>query len=84
MHLVMEKVNFWISKAIQVAENPTQEKSLRLLHQFFETGDLEKFDNFPQPHHGIERSVAALLPAGLQAGQEAGDLADRSLSGAGD
>lgn len=40
----IRKIVFWLSKAIEVAENDQQKKHLRELVKFYETGDLEHFD----------------------------------------
>lgn len=42
----LEKICFWLEKAITVAENPQQAKAFRLLIEFYQTGDLKKFDAF--------------------------------------
>src|SRR5688572_20309200 len=40
----LSKVVFWLNKAIEVAENEQQKEHLRHLVKFYETGDLEHFD----------------------------------------
>lgn len=40
----IRKVVFWLKKAVEVAENPTQKQHLQELIQYYETGDLEHFD----------------------------------------
>jgi dipeptidyl-peptidase-3 len=42
----LEKVVFWLDKAIGVAENDQQKKALRLLSEYFQTGDLHKWDEY--------------------------------------
>jgi dipeptidyl-peptidase-3 len=42
----LKKVNFWLAKAQKVAENPIQAKAIGLLMEFYQTGDLKKFDEF--------------------------------------
>lgn len=42
----LEKVVYWLRKAVTVAENPQQEKALSLLADYFETGDLATFDAY--------------------------------------
>lgn len=38
---VIEKIVFWLNKAVEVAENPKQKKALELLIQYYQTGDLK-------------------------------------------
>ena len=40
----LEKVVFWLEKAVGVAENAQQAKGLQLLIEYYKTGDLRKFD----------------------------------------
>ncbi len=42
----IEKVVYWLKKAIEVAENDKQKKALSLLVEYYETGDLKKFDEY--------------------------------------
>lgn len=42
----IEKIVYWLEKAIPVAENDQQKKSLELLVQFYKTGDLKIFDDY--------------------------------------
>lgn len=42
----IEKIVYWLEKAIGVAENEQQKKSLNLLVEFYKTGDLKKFDEY--------------------------------------
>ncbi|MEZ4774979.1 MAG: dihydrofolate reductase [Bacteroidia bacterium] len=42
----IEKVVFWLEKAIAVAEDPAQKKSLELLVKYYKTGDLKVFDEY--------------------------------------
>ncbi|MEO6682329.1 MAG: hypothetical protein ABIN48_05835 [Ginsengibacter sp.] len=42
----IEKIVYWLEKAITVAENAEQKKSLELLVQFYKTGDLHTFDAY--------------------------------------
>ena len=42
----IEKIVFWLEKAIQVAENEKQQKTLELLVKFLNSGDLEDFDEY--------------------------------------
>lgn len=40
----IDKIIYWLEKAADVAENEQQEKAIRLLIEYYETGDLEKWD----------------------------------------
>ena len=40
----IEKIVYWLEKAVTVAENETQKKSLQHLINFYRTGDLAEFD----------------------------------------
>src|SRR5699024_7509740 len=40
----IDRIIYWLEKAADVAENDQQEKALRLLIEYYETGDLEKWD----------------------------------------
>ncbi|HXK58889.1 MAG TPA: dihydrofolate reductase [Acidobacteriota bacterium] len=40
----IEKIVYWLQKAVDVAENETQKAHLQELIKFYETGDLEHFD----------------------------------------
>ena len=42
----LEKVVFWLEKAVEVAENENQAESLRLLIDYYKTGDLNTWDEF--------------------------------------
>jgi dipeptidyl-peptidase-3 len=42
----VEQVVYWLRKAVTVAENETQAKTLELLVKFYETGDLEDWDAY--------------------------------------
>ena len=42
----IEKIVYWLEKAIPVAENDQQRKSLELLVQYYKTGDLKTFDEY--------------------------------------
>jgi dipeptidyl-peptidase-3 len=42
----IQKIIFWLNKAIDVAENEQQAKALKLLVKFYETGDLKKWDEY--------------------------------------
>jgi dipeptidyl-peptidase III len=42
----IEKIVSWLQKAITVAEDENQRKSLQLLVQYYQTGDLKTFDEY--------------------------------------
>ena len=42
----IEKIVFWLEKAIPLAENDKQKKSLQLLVEYYKTGDLKKWDEY--------------------------------------
>lgn len=42
----IEKIVFWLKKASAVAENDNQKKAIDLLVKYYETGDLETFDEY--------------------------------------
>jgi dipeptidyl-peptidase-3 len=42
----IEKIVFWLEKAINVAENDKQKAALLLLVEFYKTGDLKKWDEY--------------------------------------
>lgn len=42
----IEKIVFWLEKAVEVAENDTQKKALQLLVEYYRTGDLKIFDDY--------------------------------------
>ena len=42
----LEKVVFWLDKAADVAENPAQGNALRILIDYYKTGDLEKWNDY--------------------------------------
>lgn len=42
----IEKIVYWLEKAVMVAENEKQRKWLKLLIEYYKTGDLKKFDEY--------------------------------------
>ncbi len=42
----IEKIVFWLKKAVTVAENQSQADALKLLIQYYETGDLKIWDQY--------------------------------------
>lgn len=42
----IEKIVYWLERAITVAENDQQKKSLELLVEYYKTGDLKTFDDY--------------------------------------
>lgn len=42
----IEKIVFWLKKAVEVAENPKQASALKLLISYYETGDLKTWDEY--------------------------------------
>jgi dipeptidyl-peptidase III len=42
----IEKIVYWLEKAITVAENDKQKKALELLVEYYKTGDLKKWDEY--------------------------------------
>lgn len=42
----IEKVVFWLEKAVTVAENDNQKRALELLVEYYKTGDLKKWDEY--------------------------------------
>lgn len=42
----LEQVVFWLEKAVTVAENEVQKKSLELLIKYYQTGELVDFDDY--------------------------------------
>jgi dipeptidyl-peptidase III len=42
----LKKIVEWLDKAVAVAENDHQKKALRLLIEYYDTGDLKKWDDF--------------------------------------
>ncbi len=42
----MQKIVYWLAKAMEVAENDQQKAHIRELIGFYETGDLERFDRY--------------------------------------
>ncbi len=42
----LERVVYWLNKATTVAENDQQKKALSLLSEYFQTGDLHKWDEY--------------------------------------
>lgn len=42
----IDKMIYWLEKAVTVAENDQQQNSLRLLIEYYRTGDLKKWDDY--------------------------------------
>lgn len=42
----IQKVVYWLKKAAEAAENEQQKKTLQLLVEYYETGDLKKWDEY--------------------------------------
>lgn len=42
----IEKIVYWLEKAVTVAENPEQKKGLELLVEYYKTGDLTTWDEY--------------------------------------
>lgn len=42
----LKKIVYWLSKAVDVAENDQQKKCFQLLIEYYETGDLKKWDEY--------------------------------------
>jgi dipeptidyl-peptidase-3 len=42
----IEKMIFWLSKAIEISENKEQKEALEKLLSFYQTGDLQTFDDY--------------------------------------
>jgi dipeptidyl-peptidase-3 len=42
----LERVVYWLNKAVGVAENDQQKKALSLLSEYFQSGDLHKWDEY--------------------------------------
>ncbi|MBP7262157.1 MAG: dihydrofolate reductase [Bacteroidia bacterium] len=42
----IEKIVYWLEKAVNVAENDQQKKTLQLLVEYYKTGDLKKWDEY--------------------------------------
>jgi len=42
----LQKVTYWLDKAVTVAENDAQKKALQLLSEYYKTGDLKKWDAY--------------------------------------
>ncbi|GAB3238361.1 dihydrofolate reductase [Hymenobacter seoulensis] len=42
----LTKVVYWLTKAVEVAENPEQKLALQKLIEFYQTGDLKKWDEY--------------------------------------
>ncbi len=42
----IDKIVYWLEKAVKVAENDNQKKALTLLVEFYKTGDLKKWDEY--------------------------------------
>ncbi|MCX7798691.1 MAG: dipeptidyl peptidase 3 [Melioribacter sp.] len=45
-HDAIQKIVYWLKKAVEVAENEQQKKVLKLLIEYYETGDLRKWDEY--------------------------------------
>jgi dipeptidyl-peptidase-3 len=43
---VIDKIIYWLEKAVNVAENDKQKKALALLVEYYKTGDLKKWDEY--------------------------------------
>ena len=42
----IDKIVYWLEKATEVAENKPQEEALKILIDFYKTGDLKKWDDY--------------------------------------
>jgi len=42
----IQKIVYWLKKAVEVAENEQQRKALNLLIEYYQTGDLKKWDEY--------------------------------------
>ncbi len=42
----IKKIIYWLQKAVEVAENEPQKKCFQLLIEYYETGDLKKWDEY--------------------------------------
>ncbi len=42
----IQKIIYWLKKAVEVAENEQQKKCFQLLIEYYETGDLKKWDEY--------------------------------------
>ena len=42
----IEKIVYWLEKAVEVAENPNQKAALEKLVEYYKTGDLKVFDEY--------------------------------------
>lgn len=42
----IDKIVYWLEKAVTVAENPAQEKALKKLVEYYKTGDLKIWDEY--------------------------------------
>ncbi len=42
----LEKIIYWLNKAVDVAENDKQQRALALLAEYFQTGNLKTFDKY--------------------------------------
>jgi len=42
----IRKIVYWLEKAVEVAENDQQKKALQLLIEYYQTGDLKKWDEY--------------------------------------
>ncbi len=42
----IKKIIYWLKKALEVAENEQQKKVIKLLIEYYETGDLKKWDEY--------------------------------------
>ena len=45
-HDAISKIIFWLEKAVEVAENKTQQAALQKLVEYYKTGDLKTFDEY--------------------------------------
>ncbi len=45
-HDAIGKIIFWLEKAVEVAENQTQQAALQKLVEYYKTGDLKTFDEY--------------------------------------
>lgn len=44
--LAIDQIIFWLRKAVKVAENDQQAKALKILIEYYKTGDLRKWDEY--------------------------------------
>lgn len=57
----IEKIVFWLEKALPVAENETQRKTFQALIDYYRTGDLAKFDEYSVIWVGDTTSTVDLI-----------------------